>query len=268
LTFTPSFTPTLVREARFYLGRPFVPPSLDYPERTYTYGMTQFGRFPVHHGIDYNNPRGTPVQAVADGAVYYAGSDAEMLFGPQSDYYGRLVVIEHAFPTPEGEPLYTLYGHLDRVNVNTGQQVKRGDKIGAVGDQGVAIGPHLHLEVRIGNPFDFYATRNPEMWILPYPMFGMIAGRVTDTDGALLQGVIVTLKSISNPSATLRYATSYESDVVNGDAAWGENFVFGDAPQGEYEIYVSNRSGTVLFRQSITVTSGDLTWVDVVITPR
>ncbi|MBC8100316.1 MAG: peptidoglycan DD-metalloendopeptidase family protein, partial [Armatimonadetes bacterium] len=247
----------------FYLARPIASAGIDYVDRNYPYGSTQLGRYPVHHGVEFQNPRGTPVLAAAPGAVYYAGGDQERLFGEKRDYYGNLVVIQHDFPAPDGQPLYTLYGHLDRINVVTGQRVEQGEKIGVVGDTGIAVGPHLHFEVRIGNPDDFYATRNPELWLLPYPTFGMLAGVVRAADGALIPATLVQVKALADANADLRYAYSYESDSVNSDAAWGETFTLGDLPEGDYEVVVSTNNGRVRFRQTVTVTSGRIAWIEI-----
>lgn len=262
-TFTPSITPTLARVEHFYIGRPIARTGVDWVDRNYPYGTTQLGRYPVHHGVEFQNPRGTPVLAVAPGTVYHAGDDLETLYGPQLNYYGKLVVIQHDFPTPEGEPIFSLYGHLDRIEVETGQRVEAGDQVGVVGDQGVAVGPHLHFEIRVGTPYDFYATRNPEMWILPYPTFGMLAGRVTDAAGELLQKVVIQVKDRNNTASTIRYAYSYENDAVHGDWLWGENFTLGDLPEGDYEVIISDRNGKVRFRQDITVVSGKIAWVEI-----
>jgi hypothetical protein len=86
--------------------------------------------------------------------------------------------IQHDFTTLEGVPLYTLYGHLSAVTVSVGQRVARGDQIGDVGATGIALGPHLHFEVRVGDPYNFNATRNPELWLHPYPDYGTLVGRV------------------------------------------------------------------------------------------
>ena len=57
--------------------------------------------------------------------------------------YGLYVQIEH------GADIETRYGHMSRLNVYAGQQVRKGDLIGFVGSTGRSTGPHLHYEVRI-----------------------------------------------------------------------------------------------------------------------
>lgn len=266
-TLTPTLTPTFARIETFYLRRPIAGAGMDQVDRTYPYGSTQNGRYPVHHGVEFQNPRGTPVLAAAAGVVYYVGRDQERLFGPQTDYYGNLVIIQHDFPTPEGLIAYTLYGHLDRVSVERGQRVEAGDRIGFVGATGIAVGSHLHFEVRLGDPDDFYSTRNPEMWLQLYPNSGLIAGRVTDNAGMLLPDITIQfhLASVARGNAILRYAYSYESDTVKPDTIWGENFTHGDINPAEYVVFVSDRNGKVLFEQVINVTVGRLTWVEIVL---
>ncbi|MCL5743194.1 MAG: M23 family metallopeptidase [Acidobacteria bacterium] len=91
-----------------------------------------------HRGVDIVAPAGTPVRAAADGVVVHAG----FLGG-----YGRLVVIDH------GNGLQTYYAHLSRSVVIPGQEIRRGEVLGAVGATGRATAPHLHYEVRQhGNP--------------------------------------------------------------------------------------------------------------------
>ncbi|HEX9188401.1 MAG TPA: peptidoglycan DD-metalloendopeptidase family protein [Vicinamibacteria bacterium] len=82
----------------------------------------------AHFGVDYAAPVGTPVSAAADGVVTFSG----WLGG-----YGRTVRIRHA------NGYETLYGHLSRVAVRTGQRVAQGTLVGAVGATGLATGPHL-----------------------------------------------------------------------------------------------------------------------------
>ncbi len=86
-----------------------------------------------HAGVDVSLPEGTPVRAIAGGAVAFAG---EQFFG------GNSVVIDH------GGGLLSLYYHLKEYSVAEGQRVSRGERIGAVGATGRAAGPHLHFGVR------------------------------------------------------------------------------------------------------------------------
>jgi murein DD-endopeptidase MepM/ murein hydrolase activator NlpD len=89
-----------------------------------------------HAGQDIAAPRGTPVLAAADGIVVQSG---------WQNGYGQTVVIDH------GNGLTTRYGHLSKVGVVAGQELKRGDELGQVGSTGRSTGPHLHYEVRIGD---------------------------------------------------------------------------------------------------------------------
>lgn len=94
-----------------------------------------------HTGIDIGNAGfGAPVIAAADGVVsmasYYGG-------------YGNCVMINH------GNGVSTLYGHGQKILVEVGKEVKKGDLIMEVGSTGMSTGPHLHFEVRInGTPVD------------------------------------------------------------------------------------------------------------------
>jgi murein DD-endopeptidase MepM/ murein hydrolase activator NlpD len=88
------------------------------------------GRMKMHAGVDYGAPTGTPVQAVADGKVTYAGWKGAN---------GKLVSIRHA------NGYVTHYAHLSRINVKRGQRVTKKTVIGKVGSTGRSTGPHLHF---------------------------------------------------------------------------------------------------------------------------
>ena len=104
------------------------------------------GEGAMHTGVDISAPTGTPVRATADGIVALAA---------WSSGYGQLVVVDH------GGGLQTYYAHLSRFSVIEGQEVRRGDQVGAVGSTGRVTAPHLHYEVRIGgapvNPHPYLA---------------------------------------------------------------------------------------------------------------
>jgi len=87
-------------------------------------------RYRPHHGTDFGAKTGTPIMAVYDGTVSYAG-----LMGG----YGKVVKIKH----PRGYE--SLYAHQNRIKVRRGEQVKKGQIIGYVGSTGVSTGPHLHF---------------------------------------------------------------------------------------------------------------------------
>jgi murein DD-endopeptidase MepM/ murein hydrolase activator NlpD len=88
-----------------------------------------------HLGVDYAAPQGTPVSAVADGIVNFAGWRGG---------YGRLVILDH-----QGE-ISTMYGHLSAIvkGLKKGAKVGQGDLIGNVGATGLATGPHLDFRIR------------------------------------------------------------------------------------------------------------------------
>jgi murein DD-endopeptidase MepM/ murein hydrolase activator NlpD len=90
-----------------------------------------------HEGVDIAAPQGTGVFVSAEGSVVRTGYDAAG--------YGRFVEIRH----PNG--MSTLYGHLSRLDVATGDRVSGGERIGLVGSTGRSTGPHLHFEVRRGD---------------------------------------------------------------------------------------------------------------------
>lgn len=100
----------------------------------------RWGRF--HYGIDIGkNGRvgNVPVIASADGTViraYYSSS------------YGNVVFIRH---TINGKIFTTVYAHLENLAVSSGQQVKKGQFLGNMGNTGRSFGPHLHFEIHEGN---------------------------------------------------------------------------------------------------------------------
>jgi murein DD-endopeptidase MepM/ murein hydrolase activator NlpD len=92
------------------------------------------GRWKQHKGVDYGAPMGTPIRAVGDGTVDFAG---------WQNGYGNVVEIRH------NAHRSTLYAHMSRIDVKRGEHVVQGEHIGAVGMTGWATGPHLHFEVKI-----------------------------------------------------------------------------------------------------------------------
>lgn len=228
-------------------------------DRTYPYGGTQLGRREVHLGVEFVNKRYTPVLSSLDGEVVFAGTDDEIPIGPYINYYGYVIVIAHELDTLDGLQIFTLYGHLDRVEVEAGQKVATGDRIGRVGSSGIAVGAHLHFEVRAGEPFDYQATRNPELWLQYYVDHGMIAGYVHNAEGDPIydQRIVVRAENFT------REIFTYASDRVNSDGTWQENFTIGDLPDGDYEVVILNDRGLVVYRNSVTVEAYKTTFLDI-----
>jgi murein DD-endopeptidase MepM/ murein hydrolase activator NlpD len=98
-----------------------------------------------HTGLDFAAAYGTPVKAVTQGVIIFAGPGGG---------YGNLVKIQHA------NGVETWYAHLASFSVQAGQRVQAADVIGRVGSTGNSTGPHLHFEVRVnGEP------RDPAPWL-------------------------------------------------------------------------------------------------------
>ncbi len=247
----------------FVMARPIGADGVNYLARNYPYGGMDGGGRPVHHGDDFENPAGTPILAAADGVVDYAGDDVRVVYGPQPNFYGNVVVIKHKFLDASGQAVYSLYGHLSRILTGTGKLVKQGDIIGLVGSAGVAVGAHLHFEVRVGQSTDYTATRNPELWIRPFSTFGAIAGRVTDANGQIIHSVLVQAQY----QGLTRQAETYGDDNVPGDSVLGENFVMSDMPSGYYLVFIRASNDALLYRNTVYVQPYKVTWVDIHIAP-
>ena len=98
-----------------------------------------------HKGMDFTAPIGTPI---------YASGNGKVIRSSRSATYGRVVYIDH------GYGYRTIYAHMSKIKAKRGQNVKRGDLIGYVGNTGRSVSAHLHYEVRKNgkalNPINFY----------------------------------------------------------------------------------------------------------------
>jgi murein DD-endopeptidase MepM/ murein hydrolase activator NlpD len=103
---------------------------MGYLEVSSPYGSRGGGR---HTGVDFRNPKGTPIYVVDDGVITFAAYQGT---------YGNLVKVSH------GNGVETWYAHCDTMLVKIGDVVEKGDQIATVGDTGRATGYHLHFEVR------------------------------------------------------------------------------------------------------------------------
>jgi len=120
----------------------------------------------IHTGIDFATPRGTPVRVAASGKVAFAGPRI---------LTGNTVVVEHL------PGVYTLYYHLDRIEVKEGDRLQEGERIGTTGATGLVTGPHLHWEVRVGG-----IPVNPDAFLRAGPLdkfFQLRETAVTSKEG-------------------------------------------------------------------------------------
>jgi murein DD-endopeptidase MepM/ murein hydrolase activator NlpD len=132
---------------REYLSSP-----LEFTRVSSGYGMRfhpVHGDRRAHLGVDFAAPTGTPVRTIGDGVVTFSGRQGG---------YGNVVFVQHR----KGH--VTVYAHLSRIDVQRGQRIGQGDRVGAVGCTGTCTGPHLHFEFRDnGRHLDpLVALRNSE----------------------------------------------------------------------------------------------------------
>jgi len=126
---------------------PAIRPSTGWETSGFGYRKSPFtGLREFHKGLDIANRQGTPIIATADGIVSYTGYKGLL---------GKTLVIDH------GHGMMTRYGHAHEILVETGDVVKRGDKIATIGSTGRSTGPHLHYEVLLNG-----IRVNPDKYIL------------------------------------------------------------------------------------------------------
>lgn len=137
----------LAKKSVMLASTPSIWPARGWVTSTFGGRISPFTGSPQHHsGMDIANRVGTQVVASADGLVVDAGRDTSL---------GKKIVISH------GYGMKTTYGHLSETYVRVGQKIKRGAKIGAMGNTGRSTGPHLHYAVSVNG-----INVNPEKYIV------------------------------------------------------------------------------------------------------
>lgn len=250
----------------FFMRRPIAPAGSNSVDQSYTYGSTQQGVREPHHGVEFPNAQGTPVLAVADGTVVFAGDDQRITLAWVPAFYGNVVVIYHRFAGLD-EPVFSLYAHLYMLEVVPGQQVGAGQEIGQVGATGTAIGSHLHFEVRQGKN-DYRSNRNPELWLAPPAGTGVLAGRIEDSGGRARNGMINVQRIEQGqvnpfPAAGLETYNTSEPQPVNPDDGLQENFAAGELPVGDYRLSLIFNGR--FYEQVVTIRPGRLTFIRFVV---
>lgn len=267
-TVAPTHTPYPLVE-HFMFGRPVRPDAMsDSPATSYLYGTTGRGEYEVHHGEEFVNPLGTTVIAVANATVAVAGPDflpqcgagGNEICGRRPDYYGNVIILklDEAY---RGEAVYVAYGHVRAYFVRPGQHVNAGQPLGEVGQEGIAVGPHVHIETRLGVN-SYTTTRNTILWMRPLPGTGAIAGRLLDAEGKPIHAasIVVTAEDIDGTyiGDTETYARD-EYPAVNSDDVLQENWAFPDLRAGNYIVRAF--VGSLLYSRRVTVQAGKLTFI-------
>ncbi|MBL8046912.1 MAG: peptidoglycan DD-metalloendopeptidase family protein [Anaerolineales bacterium] len=244
-------------EPHLWLARPIGGGGNVFIASNYRYGSTFNNQLETHHGVEFANPTGVPVVAVGPGTVYYAGGDAERQFGPQTNFYGNLVVLQLA-QTLNARPVFALYGHLDQVLVTTGQAVNTGETLGTVGSSGVAYGPHLHFEVRVDNGDSYWSTRNPELWLVPGTGRAALAVRITNERGQHLPGTRVVFTCSDGAPRVL---DTYWDPGVTPDDAYGENAAMTDVPAGYCKFEAPFKGQTLTAETTLLPDTLNFVWL-------
>jgi murein DD-endopeptidase MepM/ murein hydrolase activator NlpD len=238
----------------FYFQRPIAADEVNWPLADYRYGGIFPGTEIVHSGVDIDAPKGTPVLAAASGEVVWAGWGLFYNSENQNDPYGQAVAIRHDFGY-DGQRLFTIYAHMEEVDVSVGQRVEAGSQLGLVGETGRVTGPHLHFEVRLGEN-NFFSTRNPELWLSPPIGWGVLVGRLTQNNNLPLSNQEVTVLSVDTLQTwTVR---SYGPAVATGDNYYHENLALSDLPSGKYEVWIDYHGQR--YKQMVTIHPGAVTY--------
>lgn len=237
----------------FFFSRPI---GVDNPRwilSIYRYGFLLYND--PHTGIDIPGPIGTSIMAAGSGTVVHAGYGLYLVSEQYRDPYGIAVAIKHDFGY-QGKVLYTIYGHMQKTIVYPGQRVEAGDVIGLVGLTGKTSGPHLHLEVRLGEQ-NYFSSRNPELWIPPPQGWGLVVGRIAENSGRKIPEV--KIKLVNKDTGRVYETLSYAPGSVNSDDYYDENFALGDLPAGSYRF--SFDAGTFSQSTDIEINPGMVTYL-------
>ena len=184
--------------------------------------------------------------AAADGEVIWAGP----LPSPRNgiNYYGNTIIIKHDWEW-EGQEVYTLYAHTLEMFVKEGEKVRTGQLLAGVGASGQVSGSHLHFEVRVGEN-NYWASRNPSLWLAPYEGWGTLAGRYVDRTGRMIPNASVAVFPIETTfEVNARQQRTYMDERLKPDEVWNENFVISDLPAGRYLVVLTSETEPGRFAQ-------------------
>lgn len=243
-----------------WFARPIASDANPYVDGTGRYGSSTSNGV-QRAGIAFNNPAGTPVHAIGDGTVVFAGP---------SGTGSNTVAIAHDRRWQD-RTIFSAYHHNATLEVRAGDRVREGDVIATVGNTGRTVNDRLALEVHVAptddaavivnaeEAFPQYAV-NPQLWIEPLPGTGIVAGRVLRSDGEPVRGAKVYGLVVQYPTETpFSYAEVYGEGAPPGPV-YGEHFAVGDVSPGEYLLGV-DIDGMRVWRR-VRVVAGSVTFVE------
>lgn len=238
----------------FYFTRPIAADDVNWPLADYRYGGMLPGNTFIHTGVDIDAKLHTRIIAAGPGTVTSAGYGLYSGASDPDDPYGLAVTIRHDFGY-KGRALYTIYAHMDRIDVSIGQHVEAGEPLGIVGLTGNTSGPHIHFEVRIEDN-TFFSTRNPELWLAPPQGWGVLVGRLFNTNNSYLTAHEV---QVSNKSSRQKWTVlSYHNTTINSDEYYKENLVLSDLPAGDYIVSLTYQDKP--YKAEITIRPGAISF--------
>ena len=223
---------------------------------------TEFGT-QLHRGLDFPNTIGTAAFAVANGVVIDMREDIrDGTYPANSTAFGNFILIRHNALLNHYDQTsattayaYTIYAHLRRYSVipDVGDTVTAGTHIADIDSTGNSSGHHLHFQVVLNPSTDFEnitldpntldsenRSRNPELWLAPYPGTGTAIGQISDSNGNPVGNLVVC--GIQKQAPTTGYVSSrtYSLPWANPDDILHENFGTTDVRPGTYNLYAAN----------------------------
>jgi murein DD-endopeptidase MepM/ murein hydrolase activator NlpD len=150
--------PKQLWEGTFLRMKNAAPMALYGDKRSYQYQGQAIGES-THMGVDLASTANAPVEAANHGIVAYTG---------YLGIYGNMIIVDH------GLGIFTLYGHLNSIDIKNGQEVKKGDIMGHTGVSGLAGGDHLHFGIIVGKQFV-----NPQEWWDPHWIADNVSKKMT-----------------------------------------------------------------------------------------
>lgn len=251
-------------DGHFWLSSPILNGNLMTSDG-YRYGSNLNNTRETHHGVEFENPSGTPVVSAGSGIVVFAGEDKNDRLAWVPAFYGQVIILQHNLEQLDF-PVFTLYGHLSSIGVKVGDKIGAGDEIGKVGLSGTAIGAHLHFEVRQAIN-DYEHNQNPLLWVIPPRDTGVIAGRVLDKDGNPITAVINVQKFVDGilDSSSLTTVSTYYQKIlpVGKDLFFGENFAAGNFQPGKYRLSLIYNGHII--EEIVDVKSNQLTFINFIV---